>query len=316
MNQKNWMLLQLFAEGEASGEGGQAPLSGENGADAGHKTLLELGVPADKLKKRAQRPASAEQVTRAAAGEGSEAEAQPRRMTWEEVKQDPEYNRHMQEMVQSRLKKVKQAQDDLDKLTPALQVMAGAYGLDPQKLDYEALAKAVSGDDRLYEKKALELGVSTQVAKKLHELDQAKLRQQQTREDLALRRHFESLQQQGRELQKVYPQFDLEKELQNPAFVKLTAPHVGLSVEDAYCTLHRKELQAQAMAFSAQTTAQRISNALASGSRRPRENGADGQAPSVATFDYKNASREQREALKQQIRQAAARGEKLYPGSL
>jgi hypothetical protein len=34
----------------------------------------------------------------------------------------------------------------------------------------------------------------------------------------------------------------------------------------------------------------------------------------VSTFDYRNASREQREALKQRIRQAAARGEKLYPG--
>ena len=38
------------------------------------------------------------------------------------------------------------------------------------------------------------------------------------------------------------------------------------------------------------------------------------QAPSVTTFDYAHASREQREALKRQIREAAARGEKIYPG--
>ena len=68
------------------------------------------------------------------------------------------------------------------------------------------------------------------------------------------------------------------------------------------------------MEVTAQKVAQKISNDIQAGNRRPHENGTSGQAPSVTTFDYSKASREQREELKRRIRDAAARGEKLYPG--
>ena len=63
-----------------------------------------------------------------------------------------------------------------------------------------------------------------------------------------------------------------------------------------------------------QKTAQKISNAIQAGSLRPDENGTSGQSASVTTFDYAKASKAQRDALKAQIRAAAARGEKMYPG--
>jgi hypothetical protein len=94
----------------------------------------------------------------------------------------------------------------------------------------------------------------------------------------------------------------------------MTSPNVGISVEDAYYAIHRNEIQTAAMQVTAQKTAQKISNAIQAGSRRPDESGTSSQAPSVSTFDYRTASRDQREALKKRIRDAAARGEKLYPG--
>ena len=110
-----------------------------------------------------------------------------------------------------------------------------------------------------------------------------------------------------------FPGFDLRRELQNPVFARMTSPNVGISVEDAYYAVHRREIQTAAMQVTAQKTAQKISNAIQAGQRRPAENGTSGQAASVTTFDYSKASRTQREALKQRIRAAAARGEKLYP---
>jgi hypothetical protein len=94
----------------------------------------------------------------------------------------------------------------------------------------------------------------------------------------------------------------------------MTSPNVGISVEDAYYAVHRNEIQTASMQIAAQKTAEKLSNAIQSGSRRPDESGVSSQAPSVSTFDYRNASRDQREALKKRIRDAAARGEKLYPG--
>ena len=94
----------------------------------------------------------------------------------------------------------------------------------------------------------------------------------------------------------------------------MTAPNVGISVQDAYYAVHRNEIQSAAMQVTAQKAAQKISNSIQAGQRRPDENGTSGQAPSVTTFDYRNASKEQRDALKRRIYEAQAQGKKLYPG--
>ena len=64
------------------------------------------------------------------------------------------------------------------------------------------------------------------------------------------------------------------------------------------------------MQVAAQKTAQKLSNSIQANQRRPEENGTTGQAASVTTFDYRKASKAEREALKARIR----RGEKIYPG--
>ena len=50
-HEHKWLNLQLFA-GEGTGDGGaEGAATGENRADPGHQRLLELGVPADKIRK-------------------------------------------------------------------------------------------------------------------------------------------------------------------------------------------------------------------------------------------------------------------------
>jgi hypothetical protein len=68
------------------------------------------------------------------------------------------------------------------------------------------------------------------------------------------------------------------------------------------------------MQVTAQKTAEKLSKAIQAGQRRPAEAGTSGQAPTVTTFDYRSASREQREAFKKRILAEAANGRKVYPG--
>ena len=350
MAKNKWFWLQLFAgEGggagagtgaSAGGEGGEGgAVSGVNdGLAAEDQRLRELGVPEEKLRKRAQRakaklpegavrtaPSKAqeqkpqEQVATAEENPTEDKTGKTTRMSWDEIMADPEYNKKMQETVQSRLRGAKGAEDALGKLTPALELLARKHGQDPAKMDYEALAKAISDDESYYEDKALEMGVSVKTAMQIdkQERDTARRQrqEQQTLAQLKLQRHFQSLEQQGEAMKKVFPGFDLRKELQNPAFVRMTHPDVGISVEDAYYAVHRNEIMAAGMQVTAQKTAQKISNSIQAGSRRPQENGTSGQAPSVTTFDYRKASPEQRKALKDFIRSEAARGRKVYPGN-
>ena len=339
LNEK-WLNLQLFAgEGTGTGEGGggEAAATGDNTAvDAEQQRLLELGVPADKLRKRANKPAAKpqERAPRTAPQSGQQQVAQqdaaagnpteetktdtPPRMSWDEIMSDPEYNKQMQAVVRSRLKSEKSAEDTLSKLTPALELLARKHNLDLANMDYDALAKAINDDNDYYEQKALEMGVPVETAKKIdqQERDDARVQRENARtlEQQKYQQHIMKLEQQGEALKKVFPNFDLRTELQNPAFRRMTSPNVGISVEDAYYAVHRAEIQRAAMQVTAQQTAQKISNAIQAGSRRPDEAGTTGQAPSVTTFDYRNASREQRDAFKRDLRARMARGEKVYPG--
>lgn len=336
MADRKWLDLQLFGgegAGASGGEGGgEGADTGSNTADAGRQRLLELGVPESKLRKNRQYSMPKAQAARApAAEEGQpatgteetapreEAKEASRRMSWDEIQADPEYQGEMQKIVNKRLKSAKAAEENMGKLAPALELLARNYGLDPAKPDFDALSKAIIDDGYYYEQRAIQLGVDVDTAKGIEQREQDKKRQQQeqsmTLEQEKIRQHIAGLEQQGEAMKKIFPNFDLKVELQNPAFARMTSPNGGVSVEDAYYAIHRREIQAAAMQVTAQKTAQSISNSIQAGQKRPDEAGTSGQAPSVTSFDYSKASREQREALKQRIRYAAAHGEKIYPGA-
>ena len=327
-NHFDWRLLQLFGgEGGASGaspagDGGNAAaaVTGENSADAGHQRLRELGVPESKIRKpRAQKasplpegavrtePKQQEPPQQAAAAETTNAQTEnppPTRMSWDEIMKDPEYNQKMQEIIRSRVKDGDQNRSILEALAPAIKHLAQENGLDPENVDYTALAKMITGE---YEDKALEMGVSKETAMKLDQ-------QQRTLEQQKFQNHVLKLQQQEQALKAVIPNFDLRTEMLNPTFARLTSPSVGLSVEDAFYAVHRREMQTKSMQVAAQQTRQMISNAIVSGTNRPDETGTVSQASSVSKFDYKNMTPAQRKALKDEIYRAGSEGRKVYPG--
>jgi len=334
-----WLGLQIFGgEGGAGGAGtgdgggdGGAATGAETSADAGQSyedKLRARGVPEKMIQRRAkkgqqaakapaqvpaQQVAAAEEITEEPAEEPAQ-----QRMSFEELMKDPEYNAEMQKVVQNRLRNARADQENLAKLAPALELLAKKYNLDASNMDYDALTKAISDDDSYYEDKALQMGVSVQTAKMMDQQarENAMLRQEQQKsiEQQRIQNHLQKLQQQGEAMKGTFPNFDLRKELQNPAFARMTSPNIGMSVEDAYYAVHHKEIQTAAMQATAQQTAKKLSNSIQSGKGRPAENGTSGQAPSVTSFDYSKASKEQRAAFKKDLRQKWARGEKVYPG--
>lgn len=332
--------LQFFGGEGASagassgaGEGGAQATTGVNASAAAEQRLRELGVPSELAKKRASKFAS--RNPQANASNESATAVDSTSAPQEEVKTEPKpisfddmlksnadynntFNQRMQAAITERVKgekaKSQRANDALAAMTPAIEVMARKYGLDAKNMDYSALAKAIENDDAYYEEKAMEMGTSVETAKRVDQMEREKARReaqdQMNIQQMQQRNYFISLNNQADKLRQTFPNFNLRTELQNPAFARLVDPKIGISVEDAYYTVHRKELQAAAMQTATQKTAEMMSNAIASGSKRPAESGTSSQAPSVTTFDYRNASKEQREAFKKELRAAWARGEK------
>ncbi len=147
-----------------------------------------------------------------------------------------------------------------------------------------------------------EVGPGTAVrqgeARQLEQADQ--MRQQQEREqarrqrEAQLQEHFNMMQAQADALKKLYPDFDLQRELQNPEFVRRTAPGSGMSVEDAFYSIHHGEVmqrQAEEIALRARADA---AAGYRANQARPRENGSSATGAVQAEPNLKAMTHEQR----------------------
>lgn len=236
-----------------------------------------------------------------------------KRLSWDEIKADPEYkaayDREMQTAIKGRLGSARTAEERYGKIAPALEVLAGYYELDadPEKLDLDALAKRVTEDDRYYEDRAFAEGRTVAAVR---ERDMQARRERDLREQ-TIRQHYEGLRRQEAALKERYPTFDLQAELQNPAFARMVAPGSLVPLEDVYFAVHRQEILAAQKEAAEKAAAESMSRSIQAGQQRPVENGATPQAASQSTVNYRDPK--YRAALKRQIYEAAARGEKLYP---
>ena len=113
-----------------------------------------------------------------------------------------------------------------------------------------------------------------------------------------------------------FPEFDPEQAMTDPRFLHLTSPEIGLSPADAYHLIHRQEIRQRDAERAAREATEKLTAAILSGSRRPEEAGLRGTQSPTAAFDYRRASKSEREEFKRRIRAAAARGEKIYAGEV
>ena len=333
MIDNNWLWLQLFA-GEGSGGDGAGADSGASGADAEQSRLRELGVPESKIRKNvkygikttpANPPAeSASQEAQTAETEDAEpvtpaeeetpASEPAKRMTWDEIMADPEYNKQMQSVVQGRLRDAKSKAESFDAILPGLEVLARRMGMDPAKIDFKALSDSIESEESNYEELAFQRGESAQKVMEDDRREREEARAARAQEDSAeqqrIQDHIRSLETQAEAVKAKFPDFDLRTELRNPVFARMTSPSGGVPVEAAYFALHHQELQAKSMSVAAEMTRESLSKSIQAGARRPDEAGTSAQAPSVATFNMKNASKAQRDELRRRV----MAGEKIYPG--
>ena len=120
-----------------------------------------------------------------------------------------------------------------------------------------------------------------------------------------IKQHYGELVRQAEEFAKDRPGFDLREELKNPRFLRMTAPGVGVSVRDAYRAVHHDDLVQEAV--------DQVQKKIRTGQERTRELGADGSTGTLVKADYSRMSRPEREQFKRRIRDAAQRGEKIFP---
>ena len=244
------------------------------------------------------------------------------KLDWDAIVKDPDFNNRLQYMMRQRLGEEKSAKEKLAALGPVLQKLTQERGIeldvsDMMSLDTESLQNLLRHDRKYIQEKAAELGTDEETAQKFVDLEdykdmkQKQERARQLRE--AFNKHVSGLRAQAEELKGKIPGFDFDREMQNERFVHMTSPTGGMSVKEAYYALHNEEILQQQTAEAAQKSKEQLAAAVQANQARPRENGAGGQRAAVPHFNYAALSRKDQEAFKEQIRQAAYRGEKIFP---
>lgn len=302
--------LQFFADGASGGDGGDGAGTGVNSADAGQNAgveaddagqrLVELGVPRDKAAKYAKRmpkrqfqrtqnadPPAAQDAPTDKRAETPDKGTEAASSDWDTFFQIPENKQRLESMMAERGKSAtaerSAAQQQMDKLSSALELLSARYGKKTDDID--GLVEAITGDDLFFEDKALETGESVEKVKSEWQKEREAAKRQQEEREAALQQRFRDMLRQADDVKKEYPGFDFNSEIQNPDFVHMTAAKeaggLGWDVRKAYRAAHQDEIEqqtVQALASKARADAQKVAQTNQS---RPRENG--GAAPTAVT---------------------------------
>ena len=220
------------------------------------------------------------------------------------------YDAKMQDTVKKRVKTMQDTVDRHNALTPTLEMLAKKYGVDVNDID--ALNKAIEDDDSYYEEEALEKGISVQQLKEIRKMEKenAELKRQmeeQNRKENANKLYAQWMEQADK-TKAIYPNFDLRTEMQDSKFVDLLRSNID--VRTAYEVIHKDDIIAGAMQFTAKTVEQKVTNKIIAGGARPAENGNSSQGASVTKSDVSQLTKAERDDIDRRV----ARGERISFG--
>lgn len=299
--------LQLFAEG-AGGEGGGTGAEGASGETAVAAVPQRKGAKANPLANVVYgKQEAVEEATPTAKVESVETE--DRNAKYEAfIKEHKDLDdARIQNIVQNRIKNIKEAEEKNKALIPILEALGKKYGVDAT--DITALNKAIEEDDSYYEEEALEKGITVQQLKEIRKMERenADLKRQmeeQNRKENA-NKLYARWMNEADETKKIYPSFNLQAEMQNPRFTDLLRSNID--VRTAYEVLHKDEIIPAAMQFTAKTVEQKLTNKMIANGARPVENGNSSQGATVTKSDVSQLSKEDRAEIIRRV----ARGEKI-----
>jgi len=130
-------------------------------------------------------------------------------------------------------------------------------------------------------------------------------------QEIRLRRDYAGLLIQAAAMKARYPGFDLDREMDNPAFARMVLPcpaGAGVAMEDAFYAVHRRELQrAQKLRhmeitrYAVNQARRKAARAIASGAARPVENGVVPVAGADSRIDPGALSGEERARIRKMV---------------
>lgn len=214
--------------------------------------------------------------------------------------------------IRRRFKDYNTLKESNTKMQNVMSALAARYGIDAN--DTDALSKAIADDDSYYEKAADNANMSVEQYKKMMRLEAENAELQRIRAEEANRAEFNrryaewSAQAEGAKT--VYPNLDLNAEMQNKDFFDLV--NRGIDVKTAFEVIHKDEIINGAVSVTAQRTAQAVQQQTVNNIRtkglRPNESAGSAQSGFIPKTDPSKWTKKDR----QEIERRVMKGDKIY----
>lgn len=255
--------------------------------------------------------ATPQEATAGNANAQAQTQAKP---TFEDLLKDEEYrkvyDKRVSAAIRSRFKSVDKERAEFE---PVLMRLGKHYGIDTSdmsKFDRKALFEKVMGDDGLIADEADAMGLTPEAYRKLEQADQVLAqRAAQERQETELK-NYNAAVAEAEEVKKMFPNFDLETEMQDEAFglqlVFNQSAGVDNPVRRAYVATHSDEIMSGAMQYAVQKTRENVAQTIQSGMNRPTEGGAKPSAKS--SIDPRTMTDKELRDIAERVK----RGEKVY----
>ena len=205
-----------------------------------------------------------------------------------------EHKAYMDKTIGDRLKKYKGMEEDLGKHKAILDTVAYKYGINPDDENFlETLTEKIEADDSYYENYAMEHDISAQEARRIVTMERKASRYDAQKQEMErqeqMRQHIIVLRQNAEKTKSLFPDFDLETEMQDERFRRLCAATNG-DTTAAFKACHHDEIIANTVRMASKQIQNQTAQAVASNKARPMENGISSTAPSVVQHDFRNMS--------------------------
>ena len=261
--------LQLFAEG-AGGDGGATAGTGADVVTADNNAELATQQQADNDSLATNNEESFESLIKG--------------------KYKDDYEKSVQKIVRERLKNSEKPKKELEALKPLVEAAKSRYGVD----DVSKLADAFLEDELYISHIAMQSGQSKEAvlqnirSEKERELREAEFNANleelnRYREADAKKALFDKHFQDVMALKSKYGEFDVKELFANEDFKSLLDK--GVDADTAFFVVNKDRIINGVMQKTAEDVKQGVVKSIASGSKRPLENGSSGQGASKTTID-------------------------------
>lgn len=268
------------------GDGGGAPAAG-----------AEAGSQASVVSSQAT---TGDNSTPAAAGQENEQTPEQLAEEFQELTKgkykdayDRDFQQRFQKLFDQRFKGVKADQERLSSYQPIIDTLSARYGITDG--DMGKLSQAIDSDQSLWEEAAEEAGLTVEQYRRVQRMEmenqRLKAAQRETIQHQMAQQQMQVWQGQIQQVQQSYPDFNLEAEMQNPAFQAML--RAGASIQNAYEATHIDQIKAALAQQTAKSTEKKVTDNIRKKGMRPQEVG--GAQPGVPlNADLKNSTAKQR----------------------